>query len=180
MIFMGCLYCNHTAYAKGLCGAHYWRWQHRRPMEVPIKGRQGLFAWKCEHTNRKNQAHGLCGSCYQKERRKDVTYKASHVQRNWASRIKIKFGLSPTEYYSMVKSQNNECKICGNSFDRQRLAIDHCHKTGSIRGLLCTRCNTHLGWFEQYSKQILEYLNPLGWFRALKSESKSSTKFQVL
>ena len=53
------------------------------------------------------------------------------------------------------------CKICNNPEARvvngktSRLAVDHCHKTGKVRGLLCWACNTSIGRFKD-SIEILE------------------------
>lgn len=58
-----------------------------------------------------------------------------------------------SDYEEMVKDQENKCKICGMEETRiwkgkpMRLCIDHDHKTGKIRGLLCHSCNTGLGKF---------------------------------
>lgn len=57
--------------------------------------------------------------------------------------IKARYGISYEQYLGMVKERNGICDICGNS--ERILSIDHCHKTGKIRGLLCFRCNTALG-----------------------------------
>ena len=61
-----------------------------------------------------------------------------------------------TEYYRMLEEQNNKCKICGQEETRKsrtkdkicQLAIDHCHKTGKIRALLCHACNVAIGSFK--------------------------------
>lgn len=59
--------------------------------------------------------------------------------------LKTKYGLTLKEYYEMESSQNGVCAICkGRSTDKS-LAVDHCHETGKIRGLLCDRCNIALG-----------------------------------
>jgi hypothetical protein len=47
----------------------------------------------------------------------------------------------------MVAAQDNLCAACGNqmSLKGKNCHVDHCHKTGRIRALLCRRCNTTLG-----------------------------------
>jgi len=67
--------------------------------------------------------------------------------------LKKNFGLSIGDFNKLLKEQNNTCAICFNEetlFDsRQKvsrtLAVDHDHKTGRIRGLLCWHCNSGLG-----------------------------------
>lgn len=63
-----------------------------------------------------------------------------------------RYKMDSDTYSQMILSQNNKCKICGKLEDSlskngkiKRLSIDHCHKTGAIRGLLCHRCNVMLG-----------------------------------
>lgn len=68
------------------------------------------------------------------------------------------FGITQEQYDAMELAQNHKCAICGkeetSKDSRQvlreirRLAIDHDHNTGKIRGLLCRRCNTVLGQLE--------------------------------
>lgn len=55
-------------------------------------------------------------------------------------------GISVEDYNAMLSAQSGVCKICGSPpAPRIRLAVDHCHATGEIRGLLCTKCNQALG-----------------------------------
>lgn len=61
-----------------------------------------------------------------------------------------KYGLRPGEYEAMLDSQDGKCAIClepptGGATSQSRLHIDHDHKRGWVRGLLCSRCNTALG-----------------------------------
>lgn len=60
--------------------------------------------------------------------------------------LKYRYGITPEEYYSLLKKQGNKCAICGkkSSKEGKRFAVDHNHKTGFIRGLLCNYCNTRL------------------------------------
>lgn len=61
--------------------------------------------------------------------------------------LKANYGLTPEDYEAMVLAQNNKCAICDSEHLSAygRFHIDHCHTTGKVRGLLCTRCNTGIG-----------------------------------
>ena len=63
------------------------------------------------------------------------------------SLLKRKYNLSYQEYLSIVARQHNVCAICHQPPDtkHKRLYVDHCHKTGNIRGLLCHGCNVGIG-----------------------------------
>lgn len=75
-----------------------------------------------------------------------------------------KFGMTLDEYRKLFKEQNGSCAICGVHRSKLKidLAVDHNHETKEIRGLLCTLCNTHLGWFDKHGEQILIYEDVLG------------------
>jgi hypothetical protein len=70
--------------------------------------------------------------------------------------LRKNFGLSLEEYASMEASQNSCCAICKRpetyihkaTNEVARLAVDHCHKTGKVRALLCKSCNNGLGLFK--------------------------------
>ena len=59
------------------------------------------------------------------------------------------YGLTAESYDAMFAAQNGVCAICKNAQTARRLAVDHCHGTGRVRGLLCTRCNAGLGQFKE-------------------------------
>lgn len=64
------------------------------------------------------------------------------------SHYKTRYGITVDEYNVMLKAQGGVCKICRNECDkRDVLSVDHCHKTGKVRGLLCHKCNAGLGAF---------------------------------
>lgn len=56
-----------------------------------------------------------------------------------------KFGLTLEEYEAIHRSQNDVCAICEREETNKRLAVDHCHTKGNVRGLLCMGCNTAIG-----------------------------------
>ena len=66
------------------------------------------------------------------------------------------YGLSIEQYQKFLQDQGNECAICNtNDWGRPSPNIDHCHKSGKVRGLLCNNCNRALGLFKD-NKGILE------------------------
>lgn len=73
------------------------------------------------------------------------------------SLLKKKYGLTLEDYDDILEEQGNVCAICGDPPDDPRgfrAHIDHDHKTGRVRGILCTRCNHGLGNFKD-SPEIL-------------------------
>ena len=64
-------------------------------------------------------------------------YKTSHRRKN--------YNLEPHEYNKLIEDSNNLCMICKSPPGNKSLNIDHDHKTGKVRGLLCHGCNTTLG-----------------------------------
>ena len=66
-------------------------------------------------------------------------------------RIKRIYGIEPEQYIKMKEEQQDKCAVCGveEKHNGKRLAVDHCHKTGTIRKLLCHRCNAALGLVDE-------------------------------
>lgn len=64
-------------------------------------------------------------------------------------RRRSKYGLSKEQVDDLVKRQNNGCAICGKTNPQH---IDHCHTTGSVRGLLCEGCNHAIGLLKDNPK----------------------------
>jgi hypothetical protein len=63
-----------------------------------------------------------------------------------ARRIKSAYGLDADDYDRLKEFQGGYCAICQRARGvSKRLAVDHCHRTGLVRGLLCSKCNSILG-----------------------------------
>lgn len=104
-------------------------------------------------TGRRN----FCKEC--KNKRDSIyrpLWKEKHKERYrerdiWIHR-KRKFGVNKEKYYLMLSSQKGSCAICKISFPEEtahrNIHIDHNHKTGEVRGLLCMKCNNGLGAFK--------------------------------
>lgn len=92
-------------------------------------------------------------------------YDSKESVNGFKQRLRRMFHLSIEDYELMLKQQNNVCKICKQpemAFNRIKLTVDHCHKTGKIRGLLCGRCNTMIGMAKDslsILKAAIEYLS---------------------
>lgn len=73
-----------------------------------------------------------------------------------------RYGITVEDYWQRFESQGGACAICRKAEPPgNNLAIDHCHVNGHARGLLCRRCNTALGGFEDDIERLLsavEYL----------------------
>jgi recombination endonuclease VII len=66
-----------------------------------------------------------------------------------------RYGISGDDYYTLLKRQGGACAICKKKPGRRRLAVDHCHSTHWVRGLLCSKCNTGLGQFDDDVPRML-------------------------
>lgn len=74
------------------------------------------------------------------------------------------YGLTPENYDELLATQDNRCAICRreNPHPQRRMATDHCHATGMVRGVLCTKCNAMLGWVEIVGLDVVrEYLSSI-------------------
>jgi hypothetical protein len=73
-----------------------------------------------------------------------------HADRPYLRQVKYKYKLSPADYYALFELQGGRCAICHVTPEEmgRRLAVDHNHLTGEVRGLLCSPCNSGLGAHE--------------------------------
>lgn len=127
--------CDQPVKSKGMCAMHYARFLRHghtmyrdRKKDPKICSSDGCDSWV--------YALGVC-----------------HL--HWFRRRKYaeKYGVTPEQVDVMSVGQNHVCAICfkpetkldSSSQKLQPLAVDHCHTSGSVRGLLCSRCNRCLG-----------------------------------
>lgn len=100
---------------------------------MPYKDKESAKAWTSANRDKVNKS--------QRE------YVLRNREKIRANTLKRNYGISLAEYNDLFLRQEGCCAICKQhqtSFKRQ-LFVDHCHTTGSIRGLLCTHCNLILG-----------------------------------
>lgn len=93
---------------------------------------------------------------YREAHRSELTEKGRIYQQKRSVYIRlVRKGLHPG-YETFVENHNGKCDICGREPDGRwkQLNIDHCHKTGKFRGLLCFRCNRAIGYFDDNPKTL--------------------------
>lgn len=96
-----------------------------------------------------------CLDCFRADQRArhengkgNADYQARLNQTRRRHDLKRKYGISDSEYAALHEAQGGKCRICGASQGERRLAVDHCHSSGVVRGLLCGSCNQGLGFFK--------------------------------
>jgi hypothetical protein len=70
--------------------------------------------------------------------------------------LKTKYGITPRDYERMLEAQGGGCATCGRPpRDDISLHVDHDHRTGTVRGLLCFPCNNALGLLKEDPGRLL-------------------------
>lgn len=72
-------------------------------------------------------------------------WNVANRERNASLRREKDFGVTDEQFKVLMVSQKGKCPICNLAFPKGVAGVDHCHKTGVIRGLLCRSCNLALG-----------------------------------
>lgn len=73
-----------------------------------------------------------------------------------------RLGLTPDAYNALLEAQGYVCKICRRpDMTGNALSVDHDHKTGRVRGLLCNKCNPMLGFAEDSPTILLRAIQYL-------------------
>lgn len=169
---------NDSIYARGLCKACYRRQKREK---------NNFICMACNKYKR-CYSRGMCRSCYEKQLRANnpefaerqrqnrrdwgrqnvdkVTVAAKQRTENphsrmvdkrtkWLGQLRIR-GITEDQYAELC---SQGCAICGSL---KNLHIDHDHETGLFRGILCSRCNNGLGFFDdniEGLEKALAYLN---------------------
>lgn len=102
------------------------------------------FRWAADKTKAERLLYGrekAAAEYYKKKMNGEAAW--TDINRN--NYFKKKYGITLSEYNAMSDAQNHACKICRKPETGRRLAVDHCHTTKKIRGLLCSSCNISIG-----------------------------------
>jgi hypothetical protein len=91
-------------------------------------------------------------------------YRETHPRRKYhqaerAARIKKLYGITQDGEKLLIARCGGCCEICGREFSlKNRYTIDHDHKTGLIRGLLCVKCNSGIGLLDDDKENLMAAL----------------------
>jgi hypothetical protein len=117
----------------------------------------------------RNRQCKQCHRAYARQYNKKHPPKKQTPEQTRAYWLKKKYGITPAVYHRMLKLQKGSCAICGHRNGSKRLAIDHDHRIGLVRGLLCTRCNFLVGQIEAsekvFDKAIVYLRKWRGWWK---------------
>lgn len=130
----------------------------------PEKARAATEAWRAGNTEHERE--------YRKQYREKKALDIRLYSREWNSRDTIKrrrkdkrlwanYRITLADYEAMKSRQGGKCAICK---ERPVEAVDHCHATGAVRGLLCHSCNKGIGFFADRLSLLssaMEYLSVL-------------------
>lgn len=116
--------------------------------------------YKSAHQN--SGLFSACKTCEQARILREKTQRSAYWRKRYQEKMQEyhlvkKYGVTLQRRSEMLASQNGKCPICQRlETDLPRiLAVDHCHATSTIRGLLCQLCNTGLGAFEDDTARML-------------------------
>lgn len=89
-------------------------------------------------------------------------WRNNNKKRHLNNVLMLKFKISVDAYERMYKEQNGCCAICESlSISGRRMAVDHNHSTGEIRGLLCDKCNRGIGFLKDSIHNLQKAVNYL-------------------
>lgn len=143
--------------ARGLCQQCYTNAKQRKDW-VPL-GRQ-VTPITCGHPDRRHVGHGRCPSCYAKHLR--ATHEKYSKGARASEEMWRRYMITMADRDQMIERQGGVCCLCDLPFGTNRIPhIDHCHKTGFVRGILCFSCNQALGKFGDSVAGLLRALEYL-------------------
>lgn len=120
----------------------------------------------------KKSRRRLCKSCVTARFNERRTANPHHVARiSRRTTIKAKYGITEGQFDQILKNQEGQCRICWTRLHPGNSNIDHDHKTGRVRGLLCFNCNVAIGHFRD-SPILLE--RAAGYLRVAERDAEEA------
>jgi hypothetical protein len=153
-----------------------WYLDHRE--EVIAKSKR----WAEDHPGeRKKNSEKYYAANKEKAKKRSVDWDRNHPEiardrkRHWDQTHKKElsmsymyrsYGLKKEDYANLMESQDYKCKLCGKELALEKKpCVDHNHKTGFVRGILCSKCNVGLGQFgdsPEFLRRAAKYIEDNG------------------
>lgn len=136
-----------------------------------IKHKEKRAAYQNKYNVEHKGKRAIYGTKYRKEHENELAtyhaeYRVEHREERRAAHYMEKYGLTPDGYNKMLIAQDGVCAICNHPPNGRahngKLVVDHDHSTGKVRGLLCSKCNSVLGYVKDSTETLIkaiEYLN---------------------
>lgn len=141
---------------------HYWR-KIIRPKTKQCRRCEQVLPLAKFYAERKS-ADGRATMCKDCDDAKGATYRASKAGKRSEKRKYLKkiYDITLEQWNEMYRAQGGVCAICHkrettkNRYGMRQLSVDHNHETGKIRGLLCSNCNSMLGFVYDDPATLIE------------------------
>ena len=106
--------------------------------------------WDTDFYKDRSRRDGLQARCKECTKAYSRQWKKDNPEAHRSHNLKYAYGITTEQYGLILQEQNYQCMICkaDQCNTGQNFAVDHDHKTGAVRGLLCQACNTALGKFK--------------------------------
>ena len=130
------------------------KWREANPDKVRAAGK----AWTARN---REKVRGINKKSREKNKDKIKARRAANRDKRANSSLLYHYGITLEEKREMIAEQKGLCAICARELVKKLTHVDHCHKTGVIRGILCNNCNTGIGMLKDDPKLLraaIEYL----------------------
>ena len=137
--------------AKASVAARSKKYKEANPEKVKANARMRMQKMRENFTEEERAAYRAKNAGRRREwyHNKDGKQKAKDLA------LRQKYGITLLEFERMASDQGGQCGICAGTLDLGfYTAVDHCHDTGAVRGLLCSSCNMALGAFNDNTAML--------------------------
>jgi len=116
-----------------------------------------------EFHKKSTNKNGYSLRCKECKKLSSVKYYENNKYKIKEYQLKYNYGLTKEQYEQMLITQDGKCAICNKIFNNKKaMHVDHNHKTGKIRQLLCQHCNTAIAFLNEdisILSRAIDYLN---------------------
>jgi len=154
---------NLSAFCKNCVNEKRRNWRKDNPVKAKEQDKRGRISNFEQRKEYRKKYHRINTEQRREYKKKYHPQWCKHnPEKVRAGQLKYKYNLTPDDYEKMLEEQNRMCAICGETERvRSRLSIDHDHVTGKVRELVCSRCNTAMGFLDDSSiktSKMADYL----------------------